>query len=100
MRHLTLLIEGPSLRHVVSRLAKTLLELAVVEGGPPPVPRLTQGDIAAMVGTDRDVIGRALKALENAGTIKIDDQRILVVDPEKLRGMIWIFDKSRIQEIW
>lgn len=88
LRHLTLLVEDLSFRHVVSRLAKTLLELAVVEGGPSPVPRLTQDEMAAMVGTIRDVISRALRALEKAGAIRIEGRRILVVDPEKLRGMI------------
>ncbi len=88
LRHLTLLVEDLSFRQVVSRLAKILLELAVVEGGSTPVPRLTQADMAAMVGSVRDVIGRALKTLENAGTIKIEGQRILVVDTEKLKGII------------
>jgi len=88
LRHLTLLVEDLSFRHVVSRLAKTLLELAVVEGGPSPVPRLTQDEMAAMVGTIRDVISRALRALEKAGAIRIEGRRILVVDPEKLRGII------------
>ncbi len=88
LRHLTLLVEDLSFRHVVSRLAKTLLELAVVEGGPSPVPRLTQDEMAAMVGTIRDVISRALRALEKAGVIRIEGRRILVVDPEKLRGII------------
>ncbi len=88
LRHLTLLVEDLSFRHVVSRLAKTLLELAVLEGGPSPVPRLTQDEMAAMVGTIRDVISRALRALEKAGAIRIEGRRILVVDPEKLRGII------------
>jgi len=88
LRHLTLLVEDLSFRHVVSRLAKTLLELAVVEGGPSPVPRLTQDEMAAMVGTIRDVISRALRALEKAGAIRVEGRRILVVDPEKLRGII------------
>lgn len=88
LRHLTLLVEDLSFRHVVNRLAKALLELAVVEGGPSPVPRLTQEEMASMVGTVRDVIGRALRALEKAGAIKIEGQRILIVDSEMLKGMI------------
>jgi hypothetical protein len=33
------------------------------------------------------VIGRALKALERTGAIRIEGQRIFVEDPEKLREM-------------
>ncbi len=88
LRHLTILVEDLSFRSVVSRLAKTLLDLAVVQGGPSSVRRLTQDEMAAMVGTVRDVISRALRALEKGGAIKIEGHRILVVDPEKLREMI------------
>ncbi len=97
LRHLTMVVEDLSFRSVLSRLAKTLLDLAVVEGGPLPISRLTQGEMAAMVGSVRDVIGRALKALEKTGAIKIEGQRILVTDPEKLRGMTQISDKSRMR---
>lgn len=87
LRHLTMVVEDLSFHTVVSRLAKMLLDLAVVEEGPSPIPRLTQDEMAAMVGSVRDVIGRALRALEQAGAIKIKGQRILVVDPQKLREM-------------
>jgi hypothetical protein len=43
--------------------------------------------MAAMVGSVRDVIGRALKTLARTGAIKIEGQRILVVDPGKLKSM-------------
>ena len=88
LRHLTLLVEDLSFRHVVSRLAKTLLELVATGQEPSPVRRLTQDEMAAMVGTVRDVIGRALKTLEKAGAIKIEGQRIIVVDTEQLKRMI------------
>ncbi len=52
------------------------------------MPRLTQEKMAAMVGIVRDVIGRALRALEKSGATKIEGQRILIVEPEKLKGMI------------
>jgi CRP/FNR family transcriptional regulator len=43
--------------------------------------------MAAMVGSVRDVIGRALKQLEAAGAIKIQGHRILIVSQEKLRNI-------------
>ncbi|MBI2831385.1 MAG: Crp/Fnr family transcriptional regulator [Chloroflexi bacterium] len=88
LRHLTIMVEDLSFRRVVSRLAKLLLEMAVVEGGPAPIRRLTQDEMAARVGSVRDVIGRALKNLEKEGAIKIEGQRIAVVSPEKLRQML------------
>jgi len=87
LRHLTTVVEDLSFRSVVSRLAKMLLDLAVAEGGPSPMPRLTQDEMAAIVGSVRDVIGRALRTLERTGAIKIEGQRILVIAPEKLRRM-------------
>jgi len=87
LRHLTTVVEDLSFRSVISRLAKMLLDLAVAEGGQSPVPRLTQDEMATIVGSVRDVVGRALRALEKTDAIKIEGQRILVIDPEKLRRM-------------
>ncbi|MBI2851435.1 MAG: Crp/Fnr family transcriptional regulator [Chloroflexi bacterium] len=85
LRHLSSVVEDLSFRSVVSRLARLLLDSAVVQGGPSPVPRLTQEEMATMIGSVRDVVGRGLRALEKAGAIRIEGQRILVVDPEKLK---------------
>lgn len=87
LRHLTAVVEDLSFRSVVSRLAKMLLDLAVAERGSSPVPRLTQDEMATIVGSVRDVVGRALRTLERTGAIKIEGQRILILDSEKLRGM-------------
>ena len=88
MRHLTTVVEDLSFRSVVSRLARMLLDLAVAEGKSSPVPRLTQDEMATIVGSVRDVVGRALRALEKAKAIKIEGQRILVIDTEKLKGIM------------
>ena len=88
LRHLTAMVENLSFRNVVARLAKLLLDMAVLEEGTAPIPRLTQDEMAAMVGSVRDVIGRGLRTLEKTGAIKIDGRRILVLDPTKLREMI------------
>lgn len=85
LRHMTTMVEDLSFRSVVSRVAKMLLDLAVVEGGEAPIVRLTQDEMAAMVGSVRDVVSRALRSLERAGIIKIEGQRLTVVTPEKLR---------------
>lgn len=88
LRYLTNLVGDLSFRSVLSRLAKVLLEVAVVENGTSPVPRLTQEEMAAMVGTVRDVIGRGLRLLEKEGAIRMQRQRIIVADPDKLRSLL------------
>lgn len=86
LRHLTNVVEDLSFRSVVSRLARLLLDLAVKQGGPAPVPRLTQEEMATMIGSVRDVVGRGLRTLEKMGAIRLDGQRILVIDTEKLKN--------------
>jgi CRP/FNR family transcriptional regulator len=88
LRHLTVMVETLSFRSVVSRLAKLLLDMAVAEKGPAAVPRLTQDEMAAMVGSVRDVIGRGLKHLEKAGAIKIEGHRILVTSTDRLKDLV------------
>lgn len=88
LRHLSTVVEDLSFRSVVSRLAKMLLDSAVAEGGQSPVPRLTQDEMATIIGSVRDVVGRALRTLQKMNAIKIEGQRILITDPEKLRRII------------
>lgn len=87
LRHLTSVVEDLSFRSVVNRMARLLLELAVVKEGTAPVPRLTQDEMAARVGSVRDVIGRALKGFEAEGAIRMEGHRIYVIDPGKLKKM-------------
>ncbi|MDP2729547.1 MAG: Crp/Fnr family transcriptional regulator [Dehalococcoidales bacterium] len=87
LRHLTAKVEELAFQSVVSRLAKLLLGMAVAEDAA-PVPRLTQDEMAAMVGSVRDVIGRALRHMEKSGAIKMERHRVMVVSPEKLKEMM------------
>lgn len=90
LRTLANLVEDLSFRHVTSRVAKLLLEYAdSPNGGQSSTPRarLTQQDLAAMVGSVREVVGRSLAALEREGAIRIDRARIIVTDHEALRRM-------------
>ncbi len=91
VRHFVSLVEDLSFRHVTGRIAKLLLEYATDHTGmgkePGSKPRLTQQDMAAMVGTAREVVGRSLKTLEEEGAIKMDRHRIVVVNKEILEEM-------------
>ncbi|HEV2583078.1 MAG TPA: Crp/Fnr family transcriptional regulator [Ktedonobacteraceae bacterium] len=85
LRHLVSLVEDLSLRHVTARVAKILLdqEASTLEGQ--QVYRLTQQEMAALAGTAREVVGRALKELEAAGAIEMRQGRAVVMNPERLR---------------
>lgn len=83
VRHLASLVEELSFKPVIGRLAKVLLEYA--SDGPGPRPRLTQQEIAALVGTAREVVGRSLKALEAGGIIRFERHRLVIVDRKALQ---------------
>lgn len=85
LRHLVELVEGLSFRHVTSRVAKILLdqETAVARGEPPH--RLTQQEMAAMAGTAREMVGRALKELEAAGAIEMRRGHVVVLSRDRLQ---------------
>lgn len=92
LRHLSVLVEELSFKHVTSRLAKILLEQArhsVDSHGEAPAPhRITQQELAAMVGTAREVVARALKNLEKQGAIKVARQRIVIVNAKELERLV------------
>lgn len=64
-----------SFRTVRGRLARFLLRRAQ-EGG----PRLTQAEMAAELGTVRDVVGRTLAELQHEGLIRIERHRVVITD--------------------
>jgi CRP-like cAMP-binding protein len=82
LRHLVSLIEDLSFKNVLSRVAKILLEPAGGDGA--TQPRLTQQEMAAIVGTAREMIGRSLKSLEGEGVIRFDRHRIIIADKKAL----------------
>lgn len=75
--HLTDLVEDLSLRTVRGRLARFLLEQAESSAA---APRLTQAEIAARLGTVREMIGRTLRAFADADLIRMDRERIVLLD--------------------
>lgn len=85
LRHLVTLVEDLSFRHVTARVAKILLEQE--ESAPPSqrAHRLTQQEMAAMAGTAREMVGRALKVLEAAGAIQMRHGHIEVLSRDRLQ---------------
>lgn len=90
LRSLVMLVEDLSFRHVRARVAKILLEQGQESeaDGQRVRHRLTQQEIAAMAGTAREMVGRALKELEAAGAIRSDHGRITVLSRERLEALM------------
>jgi len=86
MHHYITLVEDLSLRRVSGRLARMLLEHSSEEIFDDSLI-LTRGDMAAMTGTVREVIGKSLKALEEKGVIISNSRRIIIRDSDALRIM-------------
>jgi DNA-binding FadR family transcriptional regulator len=77
-------VEDLSLRHVTARVAKILLDQEISAQQGQQVHRLTQTEMAALVGSTREVVGRALKALETAGAIEMRHGQAVVLNKEGL----------------
>ncbi len=66
---------------ITNRLARLITELPVEE----PHPPITQEQLAARLGTVREVVARSLKELEKSGAIRIEERRIQIADQEVLK---------------
>jgi CRP/FNR family cyclic AMP-dependent transcriptional regulator len=77
------LVEDLSFRHVTGRVAKMLLEYAGDKTG--ERPRLTQQEMAAVIGTAREMVGRSLKSLEEDGLIRMERNRIIITNQPALQ---------------
>jgi CRP-like cAMP-binding protein len=91
LRHLVALVEDLSFRQVTARVARIVLQsVAPHEGigaGVGGRARVTQREIAEMAGTSREVAARALKALEEAGAIRVRRGDIHVIDDARLTAL-------------
>jgi CRP-like cAMP-binding protein len=81
-RHLLSLVEDLSLRSVSSRVAKLLVSEAAA--GDRARRELTQQQMAAQLGTVREMVSRALHSFEGEGLIRFDRHRIVILDREGL----------------
>lgn len=80
LRHLVNLVDELALHSVQARLAGLLLEQAeAAERGEAP-PALTQAEMAARLGTVREMIGRTLKVFEGLGLLRLDRGAITLLD--------------------
>lgn len=74
-------LEDMTFRSIPSRLAKLFLhETAYGDQICHSPSKLTQEEIASILGTTREVVGRALRGLMNAGLLKKKGRHVYIVD--------------------
>ena len=81
LTHLSDLVETLSLYPVRVRMARFLLKQADQKN---PQPFWTQDEIAAQLGTVRDVVGRTLRSFEDGGLLRRSREKILLLDRKGL----------------
>ena len=79
-RQLVAMIEDLSLHGVTARLAGLLLDQAAQVDAPP----LTRAQMAARLGTVREMVSRSLRELEQDGLIRLEGARIVIGDRDGL----------------
>lgn len=84
-RRLVGLVDELALHTVQSRLANLLLERAEAAERGLPVAPMTQSDIAAQLGTVREMVSRTLRTFEGLGLIETRQGQIVVKDRAGLR---------------
>ena len=80
LRGLVRMVSEMAFYQVTNRLARLISELPVED----PRPHWTQEQLAAQLGTVREVVARSLKELERSGAIRIEDRRIHIADKDAL----------------
>ncbi|HSG44387.1 MAG TPA: Crp/Fnr family transcriptional regulator [Anaerolineales bacterium] len=81
LRNLVAKVSEMAFYQVTHRLARLITELPIEE----PRPNWTQEQLAARLGTVREVVSRSLKELEKSGAIRVEDRRILIADGDVLQ---------------
>lgn len=85
LRHLVNLVDELALHSVQGRVARLLLDQAEATERGVVVPALTQAEMAARLGTVREMVARTLKGFETLGLISME------------RGMISILDRAGLE---
>jgi len=78
LRGMVRMVSEMAFYQVTHRLARLIAELPQDKSA----PHWTQEQLAARLGTVREVVARSMKELERSGAIKVEDRRIQIVDQE------------------
>jgi CRP/FNR family transcriptional regulator, cyclic AMP receptor protein len=87
LRHLVNLVDDLSLHTVQGRLAGLLVAQAEAAERGEQVPPLTQAEMAARIGTVREMVGRTLKSFEALGLLRLERGNITLLDRKRLAEM-------------
>ena len=86
LRRCSDLVESLSLREVGQRIARLLLSESAARGGAERFPfALTQHQIAARIGSVREVVSRSLARLQSEGLVAIEGREVVIPDVAALR---------------
>lgn len=86
-RDMTALAKDLGLYHVRERLARLLLDQERCSCDVCRHHYLTQQDMAAIIGTGREVVGRTLQGFQSAGIIDLHLGHVVILDAERLRAV-------------
>jgi CRP/FNR family cyclic AMP-dependent transcriptional regulator len=91
LRRTDQLVHGAAFSDVRTRLIKALLELGETRGQPGPQgiiigSRLTQGDLANMVGTTRESVNKWLRYYAQKGLLRHERGHVTLLDTQRLRA--------------
>jgi CRP-like cAMP-binding protein len=89
LRHTNVLVHDAAFFDVRGRLARVLLDLARAHGETEPggalvCPRLTQSELASLVGVTRESVNKWLRQYERDGLIANRRGRLVILNPQRL----------------
>jgi len=88
MRRLVKMVSEMAFYQVTNRLAGLIAEIPADELSGESGLRWTQDQLAARLGTVREVVARSLRELERSGAIKAENRRITIQDREVLQQWV------------
>ena len=80
LRGMVRMVSEMAFYQVTHRLARLIYEIEGQRG-----PHWTQEQLAARLGTVREVVARSLRELERSGAIRMEERRIHIADPDVLQ---------------
>ena len=83
-RHLIRLATELVFKNVTGRLALFILEREELVRAGTAETRITQQEMASMIGTVREIVSRSLRDLEAMGAVALRHNQIIIADKEKL----------------
>ncbi len=78
-------LEDVAFQRMDARIAAYVVRLA----NEAPVLTITHHEIAAELGTSREVVSRILKDFENRGLVKVGRGELIITDRERLKALCW-----------